>query len=84
MRKQLKEIKQYMSKASKTSKDIEELRKKVKLLEDRLDDGHSLDLARDFTLPEIKNICIKVCTLTSHHITKQKNLSPTSSNCNYN
>eukprot|EP00483_Globobulimina_turgida_P013143 UN13167 len=58
MRKQLDEIKQYM-KATKTSKDIEELKKKVKFIEERLDEGNSLDLARDFTLPEIKNICIK-------------------------
>eukprot|EP01084_Bolivina_argentea_P314958 545583_1 len=58
MRQQLEEIKTYVSAAAKTSQDLEELKKKVKFLEERFD-GNPLDLAREFTLPEIKNICIK-------------------------
>eukprot|EP01083_Nonionella_stella_P163946 541200_1 len=64
MREQLADIKRYMEQSRSQSEDITELKKKIKFIEERLDDSHPLDLARDFTFPEIKNICIKVC---NHH-----------------
>lgn len=50
-----------MKKADEQGKEIEALRKRIQFIETRLDDGHALDMARDFTWPEIKNICVKVC-----------------------
>lgn len=67
MRESIDEIKEYMRKASEQGKELKELKKRVQFLEQRLDDGHQLDLARDFTWPEIKNICIKVSCISKKH-----------------
>ena len=61
IREQLAEIKQFMKKSANQKRELSELKEKIKFIEERLDDGYPLDLARDFTASEIKNICIKVC-----------------------
>merc|ERR1712130_67927 len=59
IREELAEIKKFMKKSSNQKRELNELKEKIKFIEERLDDGHPLDLARDFTASEIKNICIK-------------------------
>eukprot|EP00484_Ammonia_sp_Unknown_P030148 CAMPEP_0197029288 /NCGR_PEP_ID=MMETSP1384-20130603/8770_1 /TAXON_ID=29189 /ORGANISM="Ammonia sp." /LENGTH=89 /DNA_ID=CAMNT_0042458425 /DNA_START=54 /DNA_END=323 /DNA_ORIENTATION=+ len=59
-----------MSQAEQTVNDIlreireiknqnAELQKRIQMIENRLDEGHPLDMARDFTWHEIQNLCIK-------------------------
>ena len=60
MKQQLAEIQRHIRNSAQQTKQLQELQQKVKFIEERLDDGHQLDMARDFTYHELKNICIKV------------------------
>eukprot|EP01084_Bolivina_argentea_P092185 165869_1 len=59
IKEQLAEMNKFIKKSSAQGKTLKELQQKVKFLEERLDDNHPMDMARDFTYYEIKNICIK-------------------------